>query len=71
MRSFVGYLLLGAISLLLRPLLLRHFSVVLSVFPLTANEWFFAMTLLVLAFAVALLPAYLLYRRALSERLSG
>jgi putative ABC transport system permease protein len=64
-----GYALIGLVSLVFKNLLLRAFSVGVGVFPLTQGEYWFVGVLLFVGLVVALLPAWLLYRRALGEGL--
>lgn len=64
-----GYGLLALVTTALRSVLLRYFSVALGVFPLTAQELFFVAILIAMSVLVAMVPAYLVYRRALAEGL--
>ncbi|HMV35324.1 MAG TPA: ABC transporter permease [Turneriella sp.] len=64
-----GYGLLALAAATLHSTLLRYFSVSLGVFPLTGQELFFVAILIVMSVLVAMVPAYLVYRRALSEGL--
>lgn len=64
-----GYLLLFLSSMFFSGALLKTFSVTLGVLPFTAQEIQFISALVLLAALVALVPAYMLYRRALSEGL--
>lgn len=66
-----GYLLLGFTALFLKGSLLKLFSVSISVFPLTHQELLFAGVLLVVSIVVAIIPAWVLYRRALGEGLQA
>jgi putative ABC transport system permease protein len=64
-----GYGLLALATTALHTSLLRYFSVSLGVFPLTRQELFFVAVLLAMSVLVAMVPAYLVYRRALAEGL--
>lgn len=65
-----AYLMLGFIAVIFKNTLLSTFSVAVGVFPLTPGELFFAGLLIVLSCMVALVPAIVLYRRALSQGLT-
>lgn len=67
--TVMGYALLALTTGALRQTLLRFFSVSFGVFPLTAQELLFVAVLLALSVLVAMLPAYLVYRRALAKGL--
>lgn len=64
-----GYALLAVAAAALHSTLVRYFSVSLGVFPLTPQELFFVAILIVMSVLVAMVPAYLVYRRALAEGL--
>jgi putative ABC transport system permease protein len=64
-----GYGLLAMVTTALHAVLLRYFSVALGIFPLTAQELFFVAILIGMSVLVAMVPAYLVYRRALAEGL--
>lgn len=64
-----GYALIAVVALVFKNLLLRAFSVGVGVFPLTQGEFWFVGVLLFVGLVVALVPALLLYRRALGEGL--
>jgi putative ABC transport system permease protein len=64
-----GYGLLAMVTTALHSVLLRYFSVALGIFPLTAQELFFVAILIGMSVLVAMVPAYLVYRRALAEGL--
>jgi putative ABC transport system permease protein len=64
-----GYALLAVAAASLHSTLVRYFSVSLGVFPLTPQELFFVAMLIVMSALVAMVPAYLVYRRALAEGL--
>ncbi|MFZ5630109.1 MAG: ABC transporter permease [Spirochaetota bacterium] len=65
----VGYGLLALVTTALHSALLRYFSVSLGVFPLTGQELIFVAILIVMSVLVAMVPAYLVYRRALADGL--
>jgi putative ABC transport system permease protein len=65
----LGYVLLFLGTVVFHPLLLRSFSVAIGVFPLSGQELFFVAVLIATGTLVAMVPAYMLYRRALSEGL--
>jgi putative ABC transport system permease protein len=65
----LGYVLLFMATVFFHSALLRSFSVAIGVFPLTGQEVIFLAVLIVTATVVAMVPAYILYRRALSEGL--
>lgn len=64
-----GYALLWLVTVAFNNALLRAFSVSVGLFPFTTQEIFFIATLIVMGIAVAMVPAIILYRRALSEGL--
>ncbi len=64
-----GYALLWLVTALLSNTLLRAFSVSVGLLPFTPQELIFIAALIVLGTAVAMVPAVMLYRRALSEGL--
>jgi putative ABC transport system permease protein len=64
-----GYALIGLVSLAFKNVLLRAFSVGIGVLPLTQGELVFVAVLMAVSFVVAVVPAILLYRRALGEGL--
>lgn len=64
-----GYALVAVVSLLFKSLLLKAFSVSVGLFPLTHGELLFIAVLIIVSLVVALVPALLLYRRALGEGL--
>jgi putative ABC transport system permease protein len=64
-----GYALLWLTTTLLSNTLLRAFSVSVGLLPFTSQEIIFIAALIVLGTAVAMVPAVMLYRRALSEGL--
>ena len=64
-----GYTLLWLVTVAFNNALLRAFSVSVGLFPFTTQEIFFIAALIVLGIAVAMVPAIILYRRALSEGL--
>ena len=64
-----GYALLWVATALLSNTLLRAFSVSVGLLPFTSQEIIFIAALIVLGTAVAMVPAVMLYRRALSEGL--
>lgn len=64
-----GYGLLLLVTTVLRSFLLRSFSVAIDVLPLTQQETIFVVILMVMGAIVAMVPAYQVYRRALSEGL--
>ncbi len=64
-----GYALLWLVTALLSNMLLRTFSVSVGLWPVTSQEIIFIAALIVLGTAVAMVPAVMLYRRALSEGL--
>ncbi len=65
----LGYVLLFLATTVFHSALLRSFSVAIGVFPLTGQETIFLAVLIVTGTVVAMIPAYILYRRALSEGL--
>ncbi|MBX3721923.1 MAG: ABC transporter permease [Turneriella sp.] len=65
----LGYLLLFIATTVFHAALLRSFSVAIGVFPLTGQEVIFLAVLIATGMVVAMVPAYMLYRRALSEGL--
>ena len=65
----LGYVLLFLMTLVFHSALIRSFSVAIGVFPLTGQELIFLAVLIVTGAVVAMVPAYILYRRALSEGL--
>jgi putative ABC transport system permease protein len=65
-----AYALLGLISVIFKSTLLGAFSVAVGVFPLTQGELLFSGVLIALSCIVALVPAIVLYRRALSQGLT-
>lgn len=66
----LGYGMLAFIAVLFKSTLLSAFSVAIGVLPLTQGELSFVGILIVLSCAVALVPAIVLYRRALSQGLT-
>lgn len=64
-----GYALLWLVTVAFNNALLRAFSVSVGLFPFTTQEIFFIAALIVLGIAVAMVPAVMLYRRALSKGL--
>ena len=64
-----GYALLWLVTVIFSSMLLRAFSVSVGLFPFTTQEIFFIAALIVLGIAVAMVPAVMLYRRALSKGL--
>lgn len=69
MGILFGYLLFFLAALLFKSALLRYFAVAPTVLPFTAQEIIFVAVLIVLGLVVAMIPAYLVYRRALVEGL--
>lgn len=65
----LGYALLALVTGLFRGALLRWFSVSMGAFPLTGQELIFVAVLIGMGIVVAMVPAYLVYRRALAEGL--
>ena len=65
----LGYALLFLTTVVFHGALLKSFSVAVGVFPLTREELFFLAVLIGTGMVVAMVPAYMLYRRALSEGL--
>lgn len=65
----LGYALLFLTTVVFHGALLKSFSVAIGVLPLTREELFFLAVLIVTGMVVAMVPAYMLYRRALSEGL--
>ena len=65
----LGYALLFLTTVIFRGALLKSFSVAIGVLPLTGEELFFLAVLIATGMVVAMVPAYMLYRRALSEGL--
>lgn len=66
---FLGYALLFLTSVVFHGALLKSFSVAIGVLPITREEYFFIAVLIATGMVVAMVPAYMLYRRALSEGL--
>ncbi len=66
-----GYVILALAALALKGTLLRLFSVTISVLPLTQQEILFAAFLVLISLVVAMVPAWVLYRRALGEGLQA
>jgi len=64
-----AYLILALTANLAQNFLLSEFSVIINVFPLTKNEITFLAGLVVMSIIVALVPALLIYRRAISQGL--
>jgi putative ABC transport system permease protein len=65
----IGYgMLLGA-TLVFKKVLLRSFAVHVGLFPVTGEEIIFVAGLIIMGTVVAMIPAIILYRRALSEGL--
>jgi putative ABC transport system permease protein len=67
---FLGYAMLALIAVIFRNTLLSAFSVSVGVLPLTSGELYFVAILTALSCLVALVPAIVLYRRALSQGLT-
>lgn len=65
----LGYALLFLITFFLKSALLRYFAVAPTVLPFTAQETIFVAVLIMMGLVVAMIPAYLVYRRALSDGL--
>lgn len=66
----IGYGMLAVIAVIFKNTLLSAFSVAIGVLPLTQAELSFVLILTLLSCAVALVPAIVLYRRALSQGLT-